>query len=74
MKWLIQARATKYVDGYRQNVALPTFFLDADIHGIQDEDHAIRIAHSIIDHFGVCADVSVCAIWENHDSWNDTKI
>jgi len=65
MKWLVQARATKYVDGYRQNVALPTFFLDADIHGIQDEEHAIRIAHNIIDPFGVCADVSVAVAIEN---------
>lgn len=36
-------------DGWISTRPLPTFYLDSNIQGIVDEDHATKIAHDILD-------------------------
>ncbi len=44
----IQAIIIQSVDGFQKSIQLPTFFLDENVQGIVDTNHAEEIAKSII--------------------------
>lgn len=48
MIYTIQARASYPINGWRRNVQLPTFYLDADVQGIVSAQHAETIAREMI--------------------------
>jgi hypothetical protein len=49
--YAVQARIVREQDGWTSTTHLPTFYLDERVQGILDEDHAARIARSILDPF-----------------------
>lgn len=51
MIYCIQARVTVHLtNGCRSNAGVATFFLDSDIQGITDAQHAERIARNMLSH------------------------
>lgn len=48
-------------DNWTSSRQVPTFFLDGDVQGITSEDHAERIAKTIVDPFGRFA-TEICAV------------
>jgi len=55
--YAITAQVRTYEHGHdvhwRGSVQVPVFYLDADVQGITDEGHAVRLARQIIDPLGV---------------------
>lgn len=41
---------------------IPTFYLNCDVQGITDSDHARKIAKEIVDPFNECEHVALCVI------------
>ena len=49
MRYIVQATVTrKTEDGYTCSIQVPTFFLDSGVQGIVSEEHAERIAASVV--------------------------
>ena len=46
--WTVQVQRVTVSDGWRRSEGLPTFFLDADFHGITSAAHAERIARKVV--------------------------
>ena len=49
-------------DGWTRSAQVPTFYLDADVQGIVDEDHAAIVARRVINPLGHDIAVSVTAV------------
>lgn len=46
--FIVQATITRTTNAYTRTSQIPTFFLDENVQGIVDENHAKQIAISII--------------------------
>jgi len=68
MFWQITATIHRINDSkWNHSKSVPTFFLDADMLGIVDQHHALKIASSIIDPFEMFT-VNMCAILVNREA------
>jgi hypothetical protein len=46
--WAIQAQVCHERDGWKASTQVPTFYLDENVQGIISEEHAVKVATSII--------------------------
>ena len=52
--WTVRATVARETDdGWRTTDQVPTFFLHMDVQGILDTEHAERVAHRVVDPFGL---------------------
>lgn len=63
-KYVVTAQVVREKGGWTSSHGVPTFFLDEDIQNIVSEDHAEKIAKSIIDPYDQY-EVHACAILES---------
>lgn len=57
--YAVNAQVVTEEDGWRSSIGVPTFFLDIDVQGIVNDDHAEKIARKVVDPLGTAKEVHI---------------